>query len=314
MITELNEKQTEGLAIVRDEFIARGTSTKQLADAYSLVPKFANVYAAAGLEAPKEVILVDSPIAIIDYAKKNYGVTVSVSDMCYGSQDAGWLSLYEYFRRYAPEVTGLDDIEGLISLTGEISFYAPFDTVVIASRNPTTCRLESGVLHSTEGPAVEYADGFACYSLFGTQVTKEILEMVQNKDAKGILAIQNTEQRLVAMRAAGAGALLESLESSVLDTYEHWYGPGTLREGLKGITLQAVGFTPEETKEPEYTLYSVMLDGESERILKMRNPSEPKWHYEWVQPDCNTVEAAMRFRMPAAVRKDGTFRWPGAKA
>lgn len=316
MVTELTKEQLAMLPVIRDEFIARGLSTKQYAEVTpELRAKFDLLYKYGGLEPARDIYLVDSPLAVANKYKELTGEdTFDTSDFMYGSQDAGWISYYETFRRYVPEVKGLEQLAGLESLVGEVSYFAPYETCIIASRNPLEIHMLEGRLHKIDGPAIRYADGFSCYSLFGVAVDEDIIELVKAKDAKGILKLKNVEQRLVAMRAVGAEALLKQLDGRTIDKYEHWFAEGTLRAPFKEAILTGMGFTKEQAAEPEYVLYEVYLDGSSERILQMRNTSEPKVHFEWVAPDCNTVEQAMRMRMPLCVMEDGSFKWPGAKA
>lgn len=316
MVTELTQEQIAALPMMRDEFIARGLSTKQYAEVTpELRAKFEKLYECGGLKAPNDIFLVDSPLAVINKYKELTGESAfNFDDFAYGSLDAGWVSYYETFRRHAPAVKGLEVIAGLEGLVGEVSYYAPFEECVIASRNPVEICMVDGRLHNTTGPAWRYADGFCGFSLFGVEVSEEIIERVKAKDAAGILRINNVEQRLVALRAVGAKAALEALEAVEVDSYEHWYREGTLRADLKETVLTGMGFTKEEAEKPEYTLYAVKVEGTPRRILAMRNPSEPKFHYEWVTAGCDTVEEAMRVRMPAAVQPDGSFKWPGVKA
>lgn len=268
-MTKITEEQ---LAAIRDEFIARGLSTAQDITEEEVEKLFADVYKAGGLEAPKYgVQIVDSPPAIQKrYTELTGERTNQVENLLLGSFEASWLSFYETFIRLTPEVTGIGSVKPLIALVGRVSYYLPLEHMVIVSRNPVRITMENGLLHDASGRmAVEYADGFGCYSLFGSPVTKETIDAVVAQDANAIMAITNVEERLVAMKAVGPGALLKQLSAKQL----------------------------EVSPDGEYTLFEVIIEGERNKLLKMRNPSEPKDHYEFVPPNVEKITQALAWRI-----------------
>lgn len=293
MITKLTAEQEAAMEPLKNEFLALGLSTADAPDAAELAKLFAKVYECGGLKPPTEVILVDSPVAIIEtyeqLAKANgtSGTKLSasevISNLAYGSLDAGWLSYYNFFRRHVPEVTGLEIVDGLTGLLGRVSMWLGLDNLVIVSRNPVEIRMENERLHRTDGPAVRYADGKCdCYSLYGTAVEESTIELLKKGDIKGVLKIKNADVRVVAMKALGAEAVLKGLGGKSIDT-----------------------------KGAEYELYEVSIEGRPNKLLRMQNPSEPKMHYEFVPPEVTTVTQALAWRI--GWNLDATFAEPRAK-
>lgn len=142
--------------------------------------------------------------------------------------------------------------------------------IVFVSDNPKKIvKDQQGRLHSTEGQALEYSDGYGLYSLDGVRIDKELFDLVaEKKDANKVMAIKNVEQRLVCIK---------------------YFGMGNMRTQLKAKTL--------DTKGNDYELYSIELEGSKEKVLRMKNPSEEKWHDEFVPPEIETVNQALAWRI-----------------
>jgi hypothetical protein len=148
----------------------------------------------------------------------------------------------------------------------------------------------NGRLHSTEGPAWSYADGFCGYALDGVEVPEFVIDAIAGKiPAQKVLELTNVEQRLVAIKYVGAGNLLNALDGKVLCQ--------------KGA-VQADG-------RPEYVLHQISLNGTPEKLLEMQNPSEPKRHYEFVPPEVTSCTEALAWRIGWDLK---AFKEPKAKA
>jgi hypothetical protein len=290
MVEALTEAQKAMFPVIVKEFTERELSTYQIDTDPNYQERlnklFAKVYERGGYKPPETVLLMDSPLAIRRKYKELSGDS-STPLMGYGSHDAGWLATYEFYRRYVPEVKGTEIIDGLVDLVGLVSFYIPCEFACLVSKNPTKISVVEGVLHNAEGPAWEYADGFCGYYLYGTRITKEILDAVQAKDAKKIMGIVNVEQRLVAIKAAGVENLLKELKAKKIDN----------------------------SPDGEYELFTVDLlgDGQIDKLLKMKNPSEDKFHYEFVAPEVTNVTDAMAWRFPWTAELD-KYNKPVVKA
>ena len=160
-------------------------------------------------------------------------------------------------------------LENIKNFIKHSQIFFPFEDIVFVCPNPVEVHFdERGRLHNLNGMSVKFIDGVGIYTLDGIKVSKEIFENVQTKkNAEKIMSIQNTEQRLVAIKYFGAGNLLSELNSKVVDSYK------------------------------DYTLHEVMIDRNKELLLEMQNPSENKKHYEFVPPEMNTCKKAMAWRI-----------------
>lgn len=130
--------------------------------------------------------------SIIDKAKN------SVFNSGYGQHDASFLSFYEYFR----DVLGLKEqtekITGLIEIANNAGWYMPFEKVCfICERHSVLNRNENGRLHSLNGPAVMYPDGWSIYSVNGVRVPAYIINTPEQITVKKIEEEENTEIRRV---------------------------------------------------------------------------------------------------------------------
>ena len=83
------------------------------------------------------------------------------------------------------------------------------------------------------------------------------------------------EQRLVLIRNFGAGNMLEELDGKLID------------EDVIRLYGQDI----------DYKLWAVQIEGNTEKLLEMQNPSEPKRHHEFVTPGIMTCKDALAERM-----------------
>ena len=282
MLEKLSPEQEAHIPIYVERYLGLGKATTPFTEEVKskLINEiFPAIYADAGLVMPRRVEFFASPAAMVKAVTKEFGYGISdvISNLCYGSQDAGWVAFYKYFQEQCS--IDLKSRFAIADLCGLCSFWLPYDKAIFVSQNLSDLRMENGVLHNTEGLSWSYEDGFCGYTLFGTTVTEEIvMDMLKDtkNGAKRILALTNVEQRLVAIRAYGAHNMLEQLSGKIVDTKQ--------------------GRRPTFDGGPEYVLHEVMLEGNKEKLLEMANPSEPKRHYEWVIPECQTVSEALAWR------------------
>jgi hypothetical protein len=140
--------------------------------------------------------------------------------MSYGSQDAGWLSFYNYFQ----EVVGLeciDKLQGIMELSkycGWVSFYD--DTVVFQHRPEVIKFDDEKRLHCETGPAIRYRDGYSVYAWHGVRVPSDWIEKNSELTAQIALTWENIEQRRCACEILGWATILRELDSKVIDSDE----------------------------------------------------------------------------------------------
>lgn len=102
------------------------------------------------------------------------------------------------------------------------------------------------------------------------------------------MKISNVEQRLVGIKKIGPERMLDFLKAKEISNKEF--------TEISYARLNKLFPDIAKNFKYEYTLYEVNLNGSKEKLLKMRNPSEDKWHYEWVIPEANTVNEALAWR------------------
>ena len=100
--------------------------------------------------------------------------------------------------------------------------FIPYENVVFISDNPTSITLDSqGRLHHEEAPAMMYEDGYSLFYMNGIQVPKWAIESDRaDIDPKKVLALENTEQRMVLMRYVGLSNYLKELKAETIHEYE----------------------------------------------------------------------------------------------
>ncbi len=122
--------------------------------------------------------------------------------------------------------------------------------------------------HCLDGPFCKWRDGSSLFAIHGVRMPEwVVMTRAEDLNVNDIMKLSNADQRLMAIKKFGAHNMLEQL-------------------GGKSISK----------KGEEYELFEVNLEGEKEKLLKMKNPSEDKIHYEWVTPDIKTVNEALAYR------------------
>ena len=88
-------------------------------------------------------------------------------DAFYGQHDAGWLSDFDFFRRLK-RIEGPERLEPLIRVARYAGWWWPFERVCIVTERPSLLvRDAEHRLHSTDGPALRYPDGWVMDATLG---------------------------------------------------------------------------------------------------------------------------------------------------
>jgi hypothetical protein len=148
--------------------------------------------------------------------------------------------------------------------------FIPYKNIVFICDNPTEIKLnDRGQLHSFDGPAMTYADGYSLFYSNGVKVTKEWCQTKVKKVTKEmILKETNVDIRRETIRKVGMEAVSKILDSKVIDE----------KLGYKVITFD-IG------------------DGRVRPYLQMKNPSlKGVVHIEGLRPEIKTVEDAIKYR------------------
>ncbi len=113
-------------------------------------------------------------------------------------QDAHWLGYYDAFPKLAlPEGDPLGGLAEIANSCGWCWFF--FDMAILTER-PETLSLDSNYrLHSSDGPAITYPDGFSLYAWHGYPIDKNIFDNKKKLTPQQILDEKNTELRRIKM-------------------------------------------------------------------------------------------------------------------
>lgn len=128
------------------------------------------------------------------------------------------------YRVLATEITGIshdvptDLIENFMNLMKSAGIVAPFEDVCICTERPTLLSFnDSGDLHSSTGPAVQYADGWSLYYWNGVSIPGEWIENKQSLKPETALTLENLEQRRCAAEILGWANVLATLPHRVIN-------------------------------------------------------------------------------------------------
>ncbi|MBL1078639.1 hypothetical protein JK358_29975 [Nocardia sp. 2] len=116
-------------------------------------------------------------------------------DAVHGQHDAPWLAAFDG--------TG-DRLAGLAGVARHAGWWWPFENAVVLTERPLRlARDEAGRLHSGDGPALVYPDGFALYAWGGMPVPADFLDGLNTLTPERIRAEENAELRRVMLEHFG---------------------------------------------------------------------------------------------------------------
>jgi len=156
----------------------------------------------------------------------------------------------------------------LINLPFLCHLCCPLKDVCLCSEFPVNIYYENEKLHNDGGPALVYKDGFSVYALRGIMVPQEIAEKPADEINLDIfMKTRNVEVRKEIINKVGIDNLYKNFGARVIDK----------KNGYELVLLNL-------EKNVRYT------------YLKMVNPSTGQLHLEGVDPDCNSVSSALKWR------------------
>ncbi|MFF2120150.1 DUF6745 domain-containing protein [Kitasatospora sp. NPDC058184] len=125
-------------------------------------------------------------------------VRLALLDAVRGQHDAPWFAAFEAAGASA------DAVAPLAELAREVGWWWPYRDVALLSDRPTGLhRDEAGRLDRADGPALEYADGFALHAWRGMPVPPEFLAGLAEVTAERIRTEENAELRRVLLEHYG---------------------------------------------------------------------------------------------------------------
>lgn len=246
-IDQLTDEQAAMLPVIRDEWIRAGLSTEP-ADRAAAEAGVRKAYAAAGLEPPRLVIWLDSPLAgaigqaivrtpprtsarvqaqvwaqVRDQVGDQVGdqvraqveaqvraqVWAQVEDWCTGALGRWECGWLSFYAALGRLGIDVSRLDGLVEIERSAGWWWPMrDAVVLTDRPSVISRDKDGRLHSAAGPAVLYRDGFAVHAWHGTRVPADLIET--GWDTARILREPNAEVRRCAIERMGWDVFIAS--------------------------------------------------------------------------------------------------------
>lgn len=222
-IESLTDEQSKKFDLVVKEWFKIGTCTDEY-DRELCRRLMIDLYGICGEPAPKVFIYLDSPMAanyllniivnigewdIEDKSKMTFealrkgaissGKSLQCFNLnaCYGQFDASWLCVYDFIVQEFP-VKNADALKKLMILSKEVNWFFPTEEFVIFVNRPIEIHWDREErLHSLEGPAVKYRDGWGVYSVHGVRCPERIVMQPQTITVQEIDNERNAELRRI---------------------------------------------------------------------------------------------------------------------
>ena len=135
--------------------------------------------------------------------------------------DWGWNAFYDFFERIGIDLgKRKDDLYKFRELLNSgIYDMIQLDGLCVVCKLPQKISRDGIRLHSTEGYAIEWADGYGQNYLWGIYFKEDLFKQIISKKLsfKKVMEIENMEQRMVALKYYGAELLLKKSKAKLLD-------------------------------------------------------------------------------------------------
>lgn len=270
-VTELTDAQKAAMEPHARAWIDRLDKGAPL-DTSRLTELIHALYRVCGLPPPSEIKICASPLAMqeaVDVFKRERGAPESeigiFEPFCsYGSflQDSAWVAFYTFFEEHCGvniEVDGWATFRDLIKSNVCESIQLA-DACFVCGMPVHVHRVEDGRLHSLDGPAILWPDGFGINMLWGVNVPDDLFAKIKDRTLtpQEALAIPNDEHRMVALRVLGAETV-----------------------------CAAVGGQLEHTSARGNSLYSSdnLGTGQREYFLRYKCPTTGREYFSFVPPE-----------------------------
>lgn len=271
MIDKLTKAQESKFEEYVDKWVKVGLDTTPIALEMA-TPLINKLYEKIlGQALPKKIVIKSSPIeAWEEVCKISKTEEPFVWPYLDGNFNASYSAFYDFMFTELGIKNEKHEVWGVYRDLSKLSLIYPLDEVCVLVDKPEYIKMNKGILHCVNGPAIKYKDGFCVYSLNGVRVTKELVETAAEElDPKIVMKESNAEVRREIVRKIGVERLIVKLGAISMD----------------------------KSKDGMYELLGIDIGDKRVRpYLKMRNPSINTWHVEGVHPDCKTVADALKFR------------------
>lgn len=142
----------------------------------------------------------------------------TATEMMYGQHD-WWMSQFDYFYELCPEFqTKLPAARKILNVVNHTSWYLAYRKVCWVCDRPYAFRMDGDRrLHSGEGPALGYRDGFKIYVHHGVHVPAKAIENPQDLTVEEIDSQVNVEVRRVLIEQKTWPVYLQESGAKVLE-------------------------------------------------------------------------------------------------
>jgi hypothetical protein len=155
------------------------------------------------------------------------------------------------------------------------------DGLCIISSMPTKIHRDGIKLHNPNGYAIEFADGYGQYYLYGVYFSPEDFDKVKVMTAKEALNIKNMEQRMAVLKLFGADRILSEIGAKLID------------KSTRGNELYSIDGITSKT----------------EKILKYECPSTGRVYTKFVKPHYESADLAQAESHHFTLEQYNNLQW-----
>lgn len=203
--------------------------------------------------------------ALLDHSKlknksNNDAFDGLISNILYGQHDAGWVSLYQYFHDVI-KIEGIEVINHITKIASSVGWCWTFPDIVVMTDRPELLRRNNNHrLHSAEGPALMYRDGYSLYMWHGYRIPDDRAWFIEEKEKitkQSIMKESNAELRRIMLEISNYAPIVNDARIIAEDKD----GNGLPRR------LMTTEISGEQVRIVDVTNGTIESDGERRRFF-----------------------------------------------
>lgn len=145
-----------------------------------------------------------------------------------GSLDTYWIAYYLFPHQYLRPMHSSEQmslLSGWANLARSVFWWYPFEHICFVCDRPQHIRRDQrGRLHSLDGSAVAFADGYAMYAVHGVRVPAMVIEQPECITLDMLEAERNVEVRRVLIDCYGKDRYVRDSDAQIMDQDIDQYG------------------------------------------------------------------------------------------
>ena len=203
----------------------------------------------------------------------------------WGQMDASWIAFYQFCGKILPGIYEAMPRKTLVlldELAQSCGWWYPRDGVVVACERPSIVAMEEQPtrpttyrLHASDGPAVQFRDGWAIYAWHGVRVPSKLIETPSQITREDLLQESNAEVRRAMMERLGHDRFASLLDLEAV--HQETYGPVG-----KAQTATLLRTKTRDAVAREYL-----------QFVRVTCPSTGRIYHLAVPPEIRTAKAAV---------------------